>query len=351
MEFDNKSMMFLIESLRRCDMKGSEIHSILTRSWPDDAPSLRRVQQIMKEIRDGVRQTFERSHGSGRRSSDLRNDNIALIAQEIAEDNNLTVVELANMFDLSESMTYRILTEDLERLWMHTRWIPHNITEDHRNQRVQCSRDMIDAFQSRIAKANLVTLDEKWFYCRKMLPRHVVGSWMVPDDNRRQTAVRSTMERKFLVIVAVSTRGTHFFQVLNRGETVDSVFYINFLQRMRTFYATLNPPLLMENIRLIHDNARPHVARATQDYLNGTAVRVLKQPPYSPDCNLCDRYIFPRIEAIRGRNNFANKEELEQFLTEQMPLFTNQRMAKALAKMTEHLRLIVEQNGNYVNIP
>ena len=40
------------------------------------------------------------------------------------------------------------------------------------------------------------------------------------------------MEKKFLSIVAVSTRGNHFFKVLDRGTTLDSQGYIDFLSEM-----------------------------------------------------------------------------------------------------------------------
>ena len=85
---------------------------------------------------------------------------------------------------------------------------------------------------------------------------------------------------------------------------MDSEVYIAFIQAMRNFLANLPNPILMENVRLVHDNARPHVSQATKDNLANINVRLLLQPPYSPDCNLhvCDRHIFPRLEAIRGRD-------------------------------------------------
>ena len=83
-------------------------------------------------------------------------------------------------------------------------------------------------------------------------------------------------------------------------------------------------------------------------YLNGTGIRLLKQPAYSPDCNLCDRYVFPRLEAIRGRGDFNTEDELTQYLGEQLPLLTQQRMAKALAKMAEDFRKIIKNKGHYL---
>jgi len=348
MEFDYSKMMFLIESLRRNDMNATAIHNILSTAWPDDSPNLRRIQKIVQELRDGDRQTFERAAGSGRIVSDTRKDNIRLVEEAVEDNNNLCVKELATMLGISDSMVYRILTEDLQKIWMHTRWVPHSLSEQNKERRVECCRNLVTMLNSRIAKANMITIDEKWFYCRKLLPRNVVGSWIGPDGDRLQTAVRSTMEKKFLAIVAVS-RGDHFFQVLDRGSTVDSEVYIAFIQAMRNFLANLPNPILMENVRLVHDNAPPHVSQATKDYLANINVRLLLQPPYSPDCNLCDRYIFPRLEAIRGRDNFETRQELEQFLGQQLPLFSNQRMAKALSKMVQDFDQIINNGGEYLS--
>ena len=71
-------------------------------------------------------------------------------------------------------------------------------------------------------------------------------------------------------------------------------------------------PILPENLRLIQDNARPHVSALTLQFFQEMNIRLLKQPAYSPDCNLCDRYIFPRMEAL-WEDDFDNIDE-NQFL-------------------------------------
>ena len=112
------------------------------------------------------------------------------------------------------------------------------------------------------------------------------------------------MENKFLAIVAVTNRVFHYFQVLKRGQTIDLYVYVNFLEAMFTSFTNQPQPLLKENIRLVHDNARPHVSQRTINFLQKNNVKTHKQPPYSPDCNLCDRYTFPHLEALRCKKNF-----------------------------------------------
>ena len=67
-----------------------------------------------------------------------------------------------------------------------------------------------------------------------------------------------------------------------------------------------------------------------------------------PPTVTCVIDVFPRLGAIRGRSDFNTKGELTQYLGEQLPLLTQQRMAKALAKMAEHFRKIIKNQGHYL---
>ena len=227
-------------------------------------------------------------------------------------------------------MAQRIVTDDLDRTWFHTKWVPHTLTENNKAVRVERSQDLIETFSGRLCKYNLVTVDEKFFYCRKMRARNKIGSWLsaAGDEKVVQTASRTNMEKKFLAIVAVSQRGNHYYEVLPHGESLNSERYIEFLNNLQDHLRTQRPPILPENMRLIQDNARPHVARTTIEYIEDSNIRLLRQPPYSPDLNLCDRYVFPRLESLTP--DFRSMDDVSRFLTEQLPQFTANRMNKAV---------------------
>ena len=44
-------------------------------------------------------------------------------------------------------------------------------------------------------------------------------------------------------------------------------------------------PYIGDNFMLMHDNARPHVARIVQQYLQEVGIRTMVWPPRSPDLN------------------------------------------------------------------
>ena len=61
--------------------------------------------------------------------------------------------------------------------------------------------------------------------------------------------------------------------------------------------------ITLKELTLQMDNARPHSAALTNDYLGNTGVTMLSQSPYSPDLNLCDRFLFTRLQQhCRGWN-------------------------------------------------
>jgi len=51
-----------------------------------------------------------------------------------------------------------------------------------------------------------------------------------------------------------------------------------------------------DKVILLHDNARPHVAKVVKKYLETLKWDVLPHPPYSPDLALSDYWLFRRIQ-------------------------------------------------------
>jgi len=59
---------------------------------------------------------------------------------------------------------------------------------------------------------------------------------------------------------------------------------------------------------LLHDNARPHTARATIDALETLKFEVLSHPPYSPDLAPSDFHFIPRLERdLKGTRRLCGK--------------------------------------------
>ena len=68
-------------------------------------------------------------------------------------------------------------------------------------------------------------------------------------------------------------------------------------------------------ILLLHDNARPHTARATIDALETLKLEVLSHPSYSPDLAPSNFHFFPHPKKDLKGTHFTSDDEVKQAVT------------------------------------
>ena len=79
-------LYYLIETLRQCNYKATAVHEILQKAWPNGCLSVRRIQEICKELKEGTRTSFEIIEDPGRPSSELRRTNTEEVSKLIEDD-------------------------------------------------------------------------------------------------------------------------------------------------------------------------------------------------------------------------------------------------------------------------
>ena len=99
---------------------------------------------------------------------------------------------------------------------------------------------------------------------------------------------------------------------------------------------------------LLQDNAKPHVSKHTTAFLRNKHCNLIRQPVYSPDTNICDRMVFPKAEMKRSKIEFAEKEDLEKFLHQELSTLTPDIMRHEMDMLLIHLRNVINNNGKYV---
>ncbi|QQP36170.1 Uncharacterized protein FKW44_021179 [Caligus rogercresseyi] len=71
----------------------------------------------------------------------------------------------------------------------------------------------------------------------------------------------------------------------------------------------------LKDCLLMWDNARSHAVTDTRDFLTRRDVEQVKQSPYSPELNLCDRYLFRKLNLgprRRHTDRAAGGEEVSE---------------------------------------
>ena len=332
-----EALNFFIRALTMNNFSATQIHMYLVNACGNDVKSLRRVQEISKEYRDDLRNDAKRKPGSGRPSTSSTNDIIEEIQQAVQEDNGISIRAISNRFNISVGTAYNIMTQKLGLKSVSAKWVPHQLTDNQKIQRVERANGLLEELNG-----SVVVIDEKWIYANPMPSKQIARVWITPDGDRPTLARRIIADSKYHIIVACNFRGDHIFRVLERNEMINAQRYVDFLN-------DVIPMARAGTLKIMHDNARPHTAVLTTNFFEEHRIKHIKQPPYSPDMNLLDRYVFRNLEFARRNKSFNNKEEVEHFLNE----FLNEKMtrfklSRELNRLQEDLNMVIELEGNYI---
>ena len=114
------------------------------------------------EIEEGSRTAHERIAGSGRPRTSTCPENVEKVSELIEENNRLSCNEIGRLTGIDEDAVNRMLTRDLNRKSVCCKWLPHSLTEDNKEERINYCRAMIETYSRRRSRVNVIVIDEKW---------------------------------------------------------------------------------------------------------------------------------------------------------------------------------------------
>jgi hypothetical protein len=107
-------------------------------------------------------------------------------------------------------------------------------------------------------------------------------------------------------------------------------------------------PHQLSDIWWQHDNARPHAAVHTKEFISRRKITLITQSPYSPDLNQCDRWINREIKEHFRHHNYQSAEEIVEESLRFLRSIPRQRFEKELKRLENHCRDVLACNGDYV---
>jgi len=102
-------------------------------------------------------------------------------------------------------------------------------------------------------------------------------------------------------------------ELLEAGNTVNSAQYTETIKNL--WWRMCRVRLSTSPILLLHDNARPYIARAMIDALETLKFEVLSHPPYRPDLAPSDFHFFPHVKRNLKGTHFTSDDEVKQAVT------------------------------------
>ena len=92
------------------------------------------------------------------------------------------------------------------------------------------------------------------------------------------------------------------------------------------------------------DNVPVHNSILVTDYLTKVGINTVTQPPYSPDLNSCDFWLFPKLPGCR----YETIEEMKEAVINVIDMLTQEDSHRALQKLLERYNKCIAAGGDYL---
>lgn len=123
--------------------------------------------------------------------------------------------------------------------------------------------------------------------------------------------------------------------------------YCETLKKLRRAIQNRRRGMLTKGVCLLHDNARPHVARQTVALLDQFGWDIITHPPYSPDLAPRDYHLFPKLKEHLAGRRFSDDDEVK-VAVQRFNDMAASWYDMGIQKLPLRLQKCIDRNGDYV---
>lgn len=317
-------MSFMVESPSKEDQRAviqfltaegcmpAEIHRRMASVYRDRAVSKTTVTEWSRKFREGRTETSDLPR-PGQAHKVVTESLTETIDTAVRADRRRSIRDLADDFNVSIGSMHTIVKEKLQYHKVCSQWVPRMLTEDHKERRRTLSLEHLTRFNTENEQflRRIVAGDETW--CHHFEPEGKQSSmqWKHPSSPKPKKFRVQQSAGKVMLTVFFDIQGPLLLEFLEPNETINSQRYIQTLDKLHQAIKSKRPGMLSSGVILLHDNARPHVSKATSDALTRKRWEVLEHPAYSPDLSPCDFHIFGPLKKFLKGQPFRSDEEVK----------------------------------------
>ena len=343
---DNEYNRYYIRIRTILGINPKTIHEELATALGPKAPSYPTVAEWAKRFREG-REDVNDDPRSGRPVSEMTDENIELVRQVIDNDPHSTYDEIIADTSLSRGTIERIIHDHLKLKKLASRWIPHELTDEQKQERVKICRENLAKFRDGSWRlCNIITGDETWIYWRQIHHKATNTSWVGEGESPTTVVRRSKFEPKTLFSIFFKSNGPVLIHAVDEGKTIDNNYYIeNCLTPVVKEIWKQRKASGTKGIKLLQDNARPHTHSNVINYLTEEGIHIMPHPPYSPDLAPCDYWLNDYIK--RNLTDQTNEKSLARAVSKVVKNIPEEEFKKTFDKLLERMELCINNHGDY----
>ena len=252
----------------------------------------------------------------GRMATTVTPEDVSRVDSLIKKNTKLAYAEIHDIMKISLGSPTRILHDRLGVRKRCARWVPHSLSEEQEQGRVDWCNHMLRKFDGARSPRvwNIVTGDETWVYQYDPETKQQSAVWVFPIENPPVKFKRNRSASKDMTACFFAKIGHVATILLEDTKTVTADWYVNHcLPKIFQAWCKRHPRTGVRGVLLHRDNAKLHTAAVTLDFLADNDVQRVTHPPYSPNSVPCDCFLFPSVKRHLKGKQFQNTEDARVF--------------------------------------
>lgn len=318
----------------------AEAHRMITQTYGENTLSERTCREWFQRFRNGNFDVEDR-HGGGREKVFEDEELEALLDQDSCQ----TQEELAS----SLGVTQQAISKRLKALGMIQKqgyWVPYVLKTRDIERRLFACEQLLQRQKRKGFLHRIVTGDEKWVSFDN--PNRG-KSWGYPGHASTSTARPNVHGGKVMLCIWWDQLGVLYYELLKPNETVTGDRYRKQLMCLSRALIAKRPQYKErhDKVILLHDNARPHVAKPVKAYLESLKWEVLPHPPYSPDIAPSDYHLFRSMAHGLSNQRFNSYDEVKNWIDTWIASKDEQFFRRGIRSLPERWEKVVASQGHY----
>jgi len=271
---------------------------------------------------------------------------IAKVRERIRRNSARSSRRMAAQLNLTTTSVHRVLKNDLG-LCPYKQSKAQEIPIKAKDKRAARAKLLLSQHDF----SNIMFTDEKKWTVEAQLNPQNNRVWAKSQEKAKQHknyhCTRSHSPAHVMVWAAITTKGKFALVFLNNDKLTaakyrDQVLSKHVKSKGDDFFGG-------EAWTFQQDGAPCHTANTTQNYLRSNVPNFWskeKWPPYSPDLNPCDYYLWGRLEAIVNTKRYTSIDALKVAITSAWKSLDDNEVALACSSFQSRLMACVRAKGN-----
>ncbi len=275
---------------------------------------------------------------------------MAAIEDHVRADPHITHRQLAEILKISTERIQHIMRNILHLRKVSVQWVPHLLTDEQMMTRRRMCEENLKMFSDggqRII-SQILTGDETWVYYYDVPSNREAKIWIFDDEERPKLAQKELHVKKIMYAIFFRSTGLVKSVKLGPRETVTANWYKDIcLPQVFEIITNERPATGLRGLILHHDNARPHTAAITREYLEELNVKTMPHPPYSPDLAPCDFWLFRNLKKFLRGKRFQTESEIDSAVDDFFSSITTAQWRAVFEKWQERMERCIRAQGDY----